>query len=155
MPSDSLLYWIGFLLISLACGGILYQDLKARQFYLFWFLPLCVGSFCIKPDLQVYAMLFNLSYLLFLYIVLCSYLSIKNKCFVYNLLPFFALGDWIMLLIIGIFLSEKQFLITILASALIGIILYLLYHRKRTLKTVPFAGYIGLVYWVIYNYYFQ
>lgn len=125
---------------------IVYQDIKERQIW--WFLPplLLFFLYCISfhtvPFINYQLSLF---YLIFLLFFLFVYIRIRFKSF--NLFKdFFGIGDLLVLLSIIPFFYFKEYIYFTTIATFISLILHYLPKLSNKNSSIPYAGYISIVF---------
>lgn len=132
---------------------IFIQDLKARHVYWFLFplLAICTGVlFCqnvLFPQLFFTTTLINLSFVLFLLLIVFLYSKWKLKTSITNT---FGLGDMLMFIALSFTFSSISFIVVFVFSLIFSLILHLVLKQKSKHQTVPLAGYQSLFFLFIY-----
>lgn len=145
---------IPLILIILVLLVLGWQDIRSRSVWVFLFPLLFVFSLWYKWDtLQLSQCLWNLGFLVFSFLGLTFYLTIKERQLVAIWKGYFSWGDILYLLSIVPLLNFSSYLIYFTFGTIVTLLIHttvLLTQRKAT-KTIPYAGYMALVL-VVYLY---
>lgn len=141
---------------------IVYQDFKQRSIS-WWTVPflLMVGviqSLYFNHWQQVLQYFFaNCLFVIFQYLVLTIYFSIKEKQLIQITDRWIGLGDWLFFVGLATLFSTVHFVIFFIGSTIVVLVVFLvlkLFFLKK-LQTIPLAGGMSLVYILSWLYFFQ
>jgi Flp pilus assembly protein protease CpaA len=129
------------------------QDIKERSVYWFLFPALTmaflwVGLLQGRPFAEVtHTTLINAGFLIFQYLMVSAYFSVKNKKWVNITAGLMGWGDVLFLLTLCCYLSVLNFLAFYITSLLLVLTIWLIWMllAKRQNKQVPLAGLQALV----------
>lgn len=140
------------IILLLAFGLILYQDIKERQ--VFWFLfpliALCAGMlfyFGTVPELFYMAVLLNVGFVILLLLAVFLYGRLKLKTAFARV---FGLGDVLFFFAVCCSFSTVSFIVVFCSALVFSLVLHLLVSKNQTSETVPLAGYMGLFFGLVY-----
>lgn len=132
--------------LVLAFGLVTIQDIKERK--VFWFLFPIIGIIAgilhfrdTMTELFLVSVLLNISFVLFLLIIVFLYSRFKLKTSVKNT---FGMGDALLFIALAFTFSTVSFLIIFVGALLFSLILHMILNKKKEANTVPLAGYMCL-----------
>ena len=131
---------------------VLYQDLKERQTYWFWFPILAIAYGLLHLDqviFEVFALttLFNLCVISIFFIVIYAYAKLKLKVRPQQV---FGLGDALLFVTFSFTFPTGSFISVFLFSLVFSLVIHLLVKQQSKFSTVPLAGYMCLFFAVTY-----
>lgn len=132
------------IILILALGLILYQDIKERQVYWFLFptITFCFGALFFRKtlaELFITAVVLNIIFIaaVLLLVFLYSRLKLKNKDSI-------GIGDVLFFISAAFGFSTISFIVLFIASLVFSLILHTLTTKSQPSNTVPLAGYMSL-----------
>lgn len=138
------------IILTIAFGAILYQDVKERLVYWFLFpiMALSIGWLFYSntlPELFVASIIANLMFVSALLLVVFLYSKIKLKMKFNQVI---GLGDILFFLTICFSFSTLSFLVVFISALIFSLILHLSVKNKK--QSVPLAGYMSLFFGLAY-----
>ncbi len=135
---------------------IFFQDIKDRTVFWFWFPWLAILFIALRlSHHQLFAevwqpALINCTFLIFQFLIVSIYFSIKKRRLVNLMDGFFGWGDILFLLCTACYLSMLNFLFFYVASLLAALVIWLLWQAisKEKNKHIPLAGFQAIVFTV-------
>ena len=126
---------------------IFVQDIKSKSVYWLLFPILVLLSLLIRLEQHQFtdidqSILVNISFLLFQFLIVSVYFSIKSKRLINITREFIGLGDLLFLLSIAFYLSIINFLFFYLASLILilfGWLIWMVFSKEKN-KHIPLAG---------------
>ena len=151
-----------FFLLLIPLLIIVYQDFKQRSIS-WWTIPFLIFFGIIQSmyfnDYQEGIQYFftNCLFIVFQYLVLTIYFSIKEKQLVQIIDRWIGLGDWLFFVGLATLFSPVHFIMFFISSIIFVLFVFLIlkcFFLKK-LKTIPLAGGISLVYILTWLYFFR
>lgn len=140
---------IAVLLICIVLFSIFLQDWKFRKIHIL--LPIILftvsylGVILLDHKTKIKFVLINIAFFLVIFLVLVLYMSNKNKKIINPFQNYFGLGDLLFYLSISPLFLLKNYIVFFIVSMLFSIVLELLILRKKSQKSIPLAGFSGLL----------
>lgn len=138
--------------LTITLTTIFIQDIKSRHVYWFLFplLAICASVLFYQnvfPQFFFNTTLINLSFVLFLILVVFLYSKWKLKTSITNT---FGLGDMLMFIALSFTFSSVSFIVVFVFSLIFSLTLHLLLKQNSKYQTVPLAGYQSIFFLFIY-----
>jgi len=148
------------ILILIVLIFVFVQDIISRSVY--WFLfPVLIALFIAIHHLSggyCHQVLINIGFLIFQFLILSVYFSLKNKHWINITDNYLGWGDLLFLISIGFYLSVLNYLFFYLFSLITVLLAWLIWEglSKKKDKQIPLAGlqallfilFLGLDWWV-------
>lgn len=133
-----------FLLIALAI--IAFQDIKYRKIHVTLpFLIFGLSLFlCHLHFLSWKVILGNAAFFLITFSILTAYMSLKNKKIINPFEAYFGLGDFLYFLAVTPLFYLKGYMSYFIFSLLFSLVVYYIFLKFLTQKTIPLAGFASL-----------
>lgn len=123
-----------------------YQDIKSREISVILFPGVFILAMIISINhLQINQLIYNIAFLTVLLLLLTIYLSVKNSRFIRITEGYFSWGDCLFLLAIIPLFEINTFILFFTMGTLLVLVLYLLFLPLFKTKTIPYAGFLGLI----------
>lgn len=139
--------WI-IVLVSLIF--IIKEDFTERYIQIYWLFSIFMSwLFLFIGDvllIDYHDIVINILQLLFQFLLLNIYFSIKSKHWIWITKEYLGIGDILFLLVLALFFKPIDFLFfyifTLLATLVISIVVR--YFKPHTLNTIPLAGFFAI-----------
>jgi hypothetical protein len=128
---------------------VFYQDFKFRKIHIA--IPLIIFLTALYYSWHTYAVpgnlvLYNLGFLLVTIALLVLYMSVKNRKYLNPFENYFGLGDLLLFASLTPLFVISHYIIFFIVSMVFSLIIHLGIIRYLTIKSVPLAGYVAILF---------
>lgn len=128
---------------------IVYQDFKNYSFPLYLVILTIILSFwhgitLNSSKLFLFNSISNIIILVWLYIAILIYVSIKEKQLITSISYYLGIGDWLIMLSICFLLPVDYFIIFLLTANILTLFIWLMINRSNKSSKIPLAGFHGI-----------
>lgn len=132
---------------------IVFQDFKERQIW--WFLPLILIvllALSILPTIPFKNYFYSLLYVVLIVFVLSVYVRIRFKSSAL-FKEYFGLGDLLTLIAFIPFFHFREYVFFTTTATCLALVFFLMMQLIKKAKTIPYAGYVSLVFGCYFVYF--
>ncbi|GAA4272067.1 hypothetical protein U6A24_11210 [Aquimarina gracilis] len=124
---------------------MLYQDIKYRHIHIA--LPILVFVVAIYINIErfeLYEVLKSIGFIAINFAAITAYFSFKTSKLQNPFKDYIGIGDLVFLIAVTPMFSFRNFMLFFISGMIVSLLLYVLFQKQSTNKTIPLAGYLSL-----------